>query len=384
MNINLHNYEEYFILYVDNELNSDERLQVEEFVLKNPDLKADLDILLQYKLVPDTNIVFAGKEDLMKHGNLSPDKYPDVLEANYPEWLMLYMDNELTAAERISVEQFMATHPAAKDELAVLMRTQLQPEEIHFPNKESLYRREENADSYRERAIPIRWWRIAAAAVLFLAAGLTIAIVINKKPSGNKDELVKAPVNSAKATPENEGVAKKKEEPKQLPFPIHPDNVEKAIASTTKQLTIKPAIKQKNVAINEKKLLKKSSDQKEEKESPVLADNNPKPSNNLPQPVNPSVINNAASDIANNNTVNSKGKIREDEEQTSTVTVTPNTTQTSYSETSTDQVLSQSGGKKSKLRGFFRKITRTFEKATKIDAADDDKVLIGGLAFKLK
>ena len=42
------------------------------------------------------------------------------------------------------------------------------------------------------------------------------------------------------------------------------------------------------------------------------------------------------------------------------------------------------GGKKSKLRGFFRKLTRTFEKTTNIDATDEDRVLIGGLAFKLK
>jgi hypothetical protein len=382
MNINLHNYEEYFILYMDNELSSDDRRQVEEFVQKNPDLKEDLDILLQYKLVPDNSIVFAGKEDLMKHGDLSPDKYPDLLEANYPEWVMLYMDNELTAAQRTAVEQFMATHPAAKDELAILMRTQLQPEEIHFPNKESLYRREEKV-----RAMPIRWWRIAAAAVLFLAAGLTLAVVLNKKPAGNKNGIAKkVPVNTQKANPENAGVAIKKEEPKQLPLPILPDNAEKAIASASEQSNTKPAIKRKNAGVNEKKSLKKSIDPKEDKENPVLAENNPQPSNNLPQPLNSSVINNPASDNSTAGTVNPKGIIRENEETAFNEPVTTTATQTSNIETSPsiNDGLSQSGGKKSKLRGFFRKITRTFEKTTKIDAADDDKVLIGGLAFKLK
>ena len=45
-------------------------------------------------------------------------------------------------------------------------------------------------------------------------------------------------------------------------------------------------------------------------------------------------------------------------------------------------------GKNKKLRGFFRKATRVFEKRTNISASDDedkeDKVLIGALAVKLK
>ena len=54
MNINHHNYEEYFILYMDNELGSDARRMVEAFVQQHPELKGELDLLLQYKLVPDT------------------------------------------------------------------------------------------------------------------------------------------------------------------------------------------------------------------------------------------------------------------------------------------------------------------------------------------
>ena len=42
-------------------------------------------------------------------------------------------------------------------------------------------------------------------------------------------------------------------------------------------------------------------------------------------------------------------------------------------------------GKKNKLRGFFRKVTRTFEKRTNIDPTDqDNRLLVGSLAIKLK
>jgi hypothetical protein len=43
------------------------------------------------------------------------------------------------------------------------------------------------------------------------------------------------------------------------------------------------------------------------------------------------------------------------------------------------------GGKKNKLRGLFRKVTRTLEKRTNIEATDEDgRLLVAGLAIKLK
>jgi hypothetical protein len=41
-------------------------------------------------------------------------------------------------------------------------------------------------------------------------------------------------------------------------------------------------------------------------------------------------------------------------------------------------------GKNKKNRGLFRKAVRFFEKNTNINAANDDRLLVGGLAIKLK
>jgi hypothetical protein len=363
MIINRHNYEEYFILYMDNELDSNDRRQVEEFIQKNPDLKEELDILLQYKLVPDTNIVFKGKEELMMH-----DDHSSVNHGDYEEWLVLYMDNELNSTQKIAVEQFMANHPAAKEELALLQRTRLQPEQIIFADKKSLFRKEEKV-----RAIPLRWWRIAAAAVLILGAGLTTVIVLDKK-SADKENIAKAYDHIQKTNAQSRIVAKR--------IPVIPDTAQQVVVSISKQTKSNSTLKHNN-AINNK--LRNNSSMQGTKEESVIADNN-KPSNNLPRPINTT---RPAYDSSDTNLAGINSFIKQTKPQVQEPVknnpVTIHTVQPSYASSSTnaDDALNQPDSKRSKLRGFFRKVTRTFEKNANMNTSDDDRLLVGGLAIKL-
>ncbi|HMR93713.1 MAG TPA: hypothetical protein PKC69_15430, partial [Chitinophagaceae bacterium] len=95
MNINRHNYEEFFILYLDNELNEAERRRVEAFAALHPDLQEELDLLLQTKLQPEAETFFASKEELLKNETIVQQEMPA-----FTEQLLLYTDNELTASER--------------------------------------------------------------------------------------------------------------------------------------------------------------------------------------------------------------------------------------------------------------------------------------------
>ena len=404
MNINRHNYEEYFILYMDNELSSDERRMVEVFIQQHPDLKEELDLLQQYKLVPDTNITFSGKEELMIPIAIGINGNTPVTLTNLEEWLVLYIDNELNAEQKATVEQFIAANPSVKEELALLHRTKLQPEEIIFADKESLYRKEENSGSYRDRPMPVRWlrlqqafgstfgkpsatvgdrrWRLAAAAVLLLGVGITTAILVNKKSTAGNTEIVKGTTPEKKTIPESPAIIFK-ESNSPVNESITANNQE--IAPVLKQAANNNAIaREKNNTV--KNQLSKIVTTNTVKQEPVVATTN-KPTNDLPVPLNnPNVMKNDATNkaIASDN---SSKENKQPNSLTNSVVTTQNPSSSDIvyaSNNNTDADFDQPDSKKNKNRGFFRKLTRTFEKRTDIDPTDDNKLLVAGLAIKLK
>ena len=355
MNIDRHNYEEYFILYMDNELNSAERRMVETFVQNNPDLKDELDILLQSKLTPDTNIVFDGKEELMKTADDSA-----INLNNYEEWLTLYIDNELSSDQKRQVETFVASHPQIQNEFAILQKTKLQAEEIAFPYKESLYRRTEKV-----RVIQMRWWRVAAAAILLLALSTTVILILNKKKQPQTG-IANNPTNNKEVKTETKNNIATNSEIKTP----QPENNE------TKKTNQSDESK---LAIHQDQIGKKLQENK-----------NDKPSNNLPQPLNNSYLKTdpIKTEIAinapnNENTISPTNKVPVTKDPSNPFI--PSTTSGKITDNpDATYAKLEEGGQNKNSRGFFRKAVRFIEKRTGIKPAnDDDKVLIGSLAVKL-
>lgn len=64
--INEYNYNSYFLLYVDGELNNAEKTEVDNFVLQQYTLKPILDQLLLTKSTVDSNIIYPNKEELYR------------------------------------------------------------------------------------------------------------------------------------------------------------------------------------------------------------------------------------------------------------------------------------------------------------------------------
>lgn len=376
MKINRHNYEEFFLLYVDNELSSEDRRMVEDFVQLHPDLKEELELLSQFKFTPDNDIVFDNKEELLKVNGETP-----VSLNNYEESLLSYIDNELTEQQRIAVERLVNTNPAAKKELELLQQTKLQPETIVFPNKESLYRKEEKV-----RSLPVRWWR-AAAAILILTLGLTAVLVMNNK------SIDDVPVAKNPGTPKVSPVENKVDQPLQEAMAdnnnsIAPANQQASAGKDDKQSAAPAYAQQNNEREKENKQAQKvispaNTPLPVQKEEVLIANNNNKLTNNLPTPENNPYVNGENPVVAKVNTPNEKTEIKNIPAVTNQPAPPSNIIQATY--TNNGEELVQNDGKKNKLRGLFRKAARTFEKRTDIDPTDDDnRLLVGGFAIKLK
>ena len=164
MIITRHNYEEYFLLYVDNELSMQERRIVEAFVRENTDLEEELNMIKQSVLRPDKSVVFQNKGQLMKKSSgMQP-----INELNYAEYFVLYGDDELSMEENDMVEQFVYRNPQFQVEFELIQQARFTPDtSIVFPDKESLYRKEKT----ERKVVYMSWWRMAAAAVVLLFAG---------------------------------------------------------------------------------------------------------------------------------------------------------------------------------------------------------------------
>jgi hypothetical protein len=391
MNINRHNYEEFFILYMDNELNSGDRRLVEAFVQNHPDLKDELDILLQYKLEPDTTITYTGKKELLMPLAGEIKEQGVISTANYEEWLILYADKELTADQQIQVEAFITLNPAVKKELNWLQQSKLQPDEtIVFAHKEILYRKEEKV-----RPLP-RWWRLAAAAVLLLATGLTLLSIIRNRNTEVAEEIAgngkqqTLPAKLNVPDPVTNPMALVKEPNGNIVAPVtnsSAGSVGKQQTPAGSRYVVNPVYTNNDIRVREKNTpaIEPPAFKKNEL---VIAEQN-KLSNNLPTPVqNPNVNNIPKDAIAKVTPFENKDAA----DPLTNLVVTNQTSSPSGIRTAvnkepvsdTDADLGNSG-KKNKLRGFLRKVTRTFEKRTNIDATNgDDRLLVAGLSFKLK
>lgn len=215
MSINRQNYEEYFLMYADGELSIHQRMEVEWFVQQNPDLAAELELLHQARLVPDDKIVFAYKEDLFKipegHINLN----------NYEEYFISFIDNELSKDECEDVEKFILQHPQLQAEFALLKQTVSEPEAVIFENKEMLYRHKED-----KKPVEMKWWRIAAAAVLLLG----IATVWYKLPKHTQ-----LPVEVAETPKKDTGKAKEQFSASVKPKQLQQDTLQTIASSNNKQ-----------------------------------------------------------------------------------------------------------------------------------------------------
>ncbi len=160
--INLENYEEYFLLYVDNELTEAEKKDVVLFAEQHPELKEELMMLMDTKLAP---------EDMpmdRKHELFRSEDHSAINTSNYEELQLSWLDDELDEKQKNAIESYTREHAEARTNFEWLKKAKLPEEHIVFPDKSLLYRSIEKPAA----VISIKWYRMAVAAAILIAAGL--------------------------------------------------------------------------------------------------------------------------------------------------------------------------------------------------------------------
>jgi anti-sigma factor RsiW len=364
------NYDEFFMLYVDNELSPAERRIVEAFVAGNADLKAELDILLQCRLDPESGLVFENRESLLKKSPVANNPLP------HEESLLLYIDGELDEDARRSVENHCRQNPSMLSELTLWQQTLIEPDTaLVFRNRAVLYKKESD-----RRIVFLPFFRIAAAASLLLAIGLLIFYIAGKDHPG----VTPAPADSLNLVTSLPRVKKSQQ------------------LRTSQQVSDSQQVKNSQQE-NKNGLVKQS-----------VAGGQPARIKNAPKAVSRQV-NTKLAELADNNTGVAVTTIPIDRKLTdpgnNSIDLTDRAVpeldagDTKGSSFATEALHDESiasatahdddadagdddtgpaAPKKNKLRGVFRKVSRVFEKNANRDDDDRRGILIGNLQIALK
>lgn len=342
--IHLGNYEEFFILYMDNELSEEQVKMVDEFLAAHPDLKAEFEMLESTKLpLEEFNFDKAGL--MAENMRLS----------SVDEELLLYIDNELGADDKKKVELELASNKDYHAQHQVLLQTKLDPsEKIVYPNKKELYRRE-------ERVISIRIWMRVAAAVIVIAVG-GILYFQNSTPSSPSSEITAGP---------NKVNQKKNQRNNNEPNVVTPSS--EIIKKDAIAVSNKPKKEVKRNKSVDRKGIEVENPLQQQDEAPYVPQ----------QETNQDIA--ARPVIKNIEATQDKGL-----EETTTASVNKEFVTSSLanrldnSSGDDEKSYASNDDRKGSIKGFLRKATRVIEKRTGIDPTNDGELLIGAVAINLK
>jgi hypothetical protein len=375
--ITRNNYEEFFLLYVDNELSAIERKAVEDFIAQNPDLAHELSILQQSTLPPEELILFPDKNLLFKHTTES-----SLLNfSNYETYFLLYIDNELDAATKLEVERFAQQNPKLEEELGILQCAKLEPDpSIVFEDKEVLYRKEE-----KKKPISFAWLSAAAIAIL-LVTGFLIYHYKTFTDSKENNSVTQNAYKQEKAAIEKNN---KKQEPSVTP--IHSDTFNKK-AVAIKEPDEKSNQPETKIATWKKR--KENIDPIDNHNDNVMISSNEKNKNQTVLPTLDNKTEKPKIIIEKNPTQVAITPVNDSSKQVAKVDKPVKTEKSNTGYYYIQQVAMNSNNveyiniantsvNKNKLRGLFRKVSRVLEKTTNANDNNKHSLAIGNIHVSL-
>lgn len=232
MNINKENYEIWFLDYYGKNLQPAEVAELMIFLEENPDLKAEFESFDSLNIEPDHKIQIAFKESLKKR-DYQPTENIDPW--NYEEMMVAALEGDITEEESAALKEFLRINPDAVLEMDLFRKTYLKPENVEFPDKNSL-KKDARVIAFRNRTLEIA--ALAASVVILFG----IYWIFNSTRTTDNTRMAfdvnlnpVPPKSFSDHIPEKIAVLKDKGF---TPVPDHPENPE--IAVVEKINTVKP------------------------------------------------------------------------------------------------------------------------------------------------
>ncbi len=186
--ITRNNYEEFFLDYIEGEINAPDKVALESFLVENPDLKKELDEMMGMNIKCE-GITISGESDSLK-------AIP--FQENFDDFCIAKIEGDLNAFENEAFDNYMASNPNKEKELSLYQRTKLEGDQtIIFKEKKSLKR--------RNKGLIIRqfiYTTLAAAASIVLLFSIWTNEIENN-PADLKNERVSQNTSLPIATPDS-------------------------------------------------------------------------------------------------------------------------------------------------------------------------------------
>ncbi len=194
MEITQHNYEHYFLMYIDNELSGEEMAAVNDFIMQYPNYANKLEALQQLKISSDT-LIYENKFSLYKL-------------SEQDEQSITYLDNEMTSEEKASFENKLSANTSLQSTVKQWQGAFLTtPTNIEIaPNfKNSLYKNSAQIKPLWATVTLRRWASVAA--ILLVVIGYNLFNAENKQeaPSFTNNNGVKTELNNTAVIEMNDG-----------------------------------------------------------------------------------------------------------------------------------------------------------------------------------
>lgn len=136
MMITRENYESFFLDYLENRLDENQKAKLQIFLEKNPDLKEELCGMELIPLTEDDPIVFEDKHLLKKNTVISVGK---INRKTCQEYFIASAENDLDKTDTILLHRFLDRNPFLKPEYELFRKMHLAPDcSIIYPDKKSL------------------------------------------------------------------------------------------------------------------------------------------------------------------------------------------------------------------------------------------------------